>query len=187
MRRIIYILVGVVSALALAGCGGNSTSTNASGGDHNGADVMFAQQMIPHHEQAIEMAKLAPLRADSAEVKALATQIEAAQDPEINQMRGWLTAWKEPMSMDMGSGIGHGSGSGMMSGGDMTKLQGLTGKAFDREFLTMMVAHHQGAIEMAHNQQAQGKYPPAKALAASIIRTQSAEITTMHDLLKSTS
>ncbi len=189
MRRFIYLVAAVASAVALAGCGSSSTSTAASGGDHNAADVMFAQQMIPHHAQAIAMAKLAANRAASSEVRALATQVQAAQNPEINRMRGWLTAWKEPMSMEMGSGMSDGSmsGSGMMSRSDTSRLRGLTGKAFDRQFLTMMVVHHQGAIEAARAERAQGSYPPAKALAAGIIRAQSAEITTMSHLLKPTS
>jgi uncharacterized protein (DUF305 family) len=69
------------------------TTAPATTGDHNQADVMFAQMMIPHHEQAIEMTELASTRASNADVKALAAQIQAAQQPEINEMRGWLASW----------------------------------------------------------------------------------------------
>jgi uncharacterized protein (DUF305 family) len=79
----------------------------AADGQHNQADVMFARMMIPHHEQAIEMAKLAPTRANSTDVKALAAQIQAAQQPEINEMKGWLSAWGEPT---MPAGVGQGAG-----------------------------------------------------------------------------
>jgi uncharacterized protein (DUF305 family) len=197
MRRIAMTVAGVVVALTLAACGSSSTSSttgagtsgssaasSASAGEHNAADVMFAHGMIPHHEQAIEMGKLAPSRAASAEVKTLATQIQGAQDPEINQMTGWLSTWGE--STTMSGGMGHTDHmSGMMSSDDMTKLEGLSGKAFDREFLTMMTLHHRGAIEMARSERADGRYGPAKTMAGTIVHTQSEEITTMADLLKS--
>jgi uncharacterized protein (DUF305 family) len=129
----------VAAALTLAGCGSQSSSTTdnngagstpatsaaAAAGEHNSADVTFAQMMIPHHEQAIEMAKFAEVRAENPQVKELASQIQAAQDPEINTMKGWLTSWGEPTTA---AGLGHGGGhdGGMMSTEDMTKLQGLT-------------------------------------------------------------
>jgi uncharacterized protein (DUF305 family) len=72
----------------------------------------------------------------------------------------------------------------MMGSGDMARLEGLSGKAFDREFLTSMTSHHQGAIDMARAEQANGRYEPAKTLAANIIRTQTEEIATMAELLK---
>ena len=178
--------VTVLAALALAACGNGSDKESASA-DHNRADVTFAQGMIPHHEQAIEMADLAATRASDPQVKALATQIGIAQDPEMTKMTGWLKNWGEPTS-DPGS-EGHGgtsghAGSGMMSDADMDKLAGLSGKAFDMEFLTMMTTHHKGAIEMARTEQADGRYGPAKQLAASIIKSQSAEVAFMAELLK---
>jgi uncharacterized protein (DUF305 family) len=198
MRRIAVTAAAVAAAVALAGCGGGTsntaptsttsvaapTSAVADGEHNNSADVTFAQGMIPHHEQAIEMAKLAATRAESPEVKAFASQIQAAQDPEINEMKAWLSSWGEPTTMpnDMSHG---GHMSGPMSSDDMAKLEGLSGSAFDREFLTMMTAHHQGAIEMAKTEQANGRYKPAKAMAADIIRAQSEEITKMTELLKS--
>ncbi len=188
MRRIAFMGAAVVASLTLAACGSNSKSStagasSASAGPHNAADAIFAQMMIPHHEQAIEMAKLAPNRASSAEVKTLATQIQGAQDPEINQMKGWLSSWGEPTAMP--GGMEHHSAlSGMMSPDDMTRLEALSGKAFDREFLRMMTMHHQGAIEMARTEQADGRYDPARTLAANIVRSQSDEVNKMADLLK---
>jgi uncharacterized protein (DUF305 family) len=197
MRRFAIMAAALAAALTLAGCGSQSSSTtdnngagstpanSAAAGEHNSADVTFAQMMIPHHEQAIEMATLAEVRAGSPQVKELASQIQAAQDPEIDTMTGWLTDWGEPTTA---AGVVHGGGhdgGGMMSSEDMTKLQGLTGKAFDREFLTMMTAHHQGAIEMARTEQADGRYEPAKTMAADIVRTQSEEIVKMAELQKS--
>jgi uncharacterized protein (DUF305 family) len=202
MNRLALPIAAIAAALIVAGCGTASTTSSSAGssstpspaasvaGDHNPADVTFAQGMIPHHQQAIEMAKLAATRAASAEVKTLATQIQGAQDPEINQMKGWLTAWGAPTTMPgmtgmSGSAMGTGSMPGMMSDADMTMMSGLTGVAFDRQWLTMMTTHHQGAIAMAHTEQVDGRYGPAKTMADNIVRAQTDEITKMAAVLNS--
>lgn len=197
MRHLAITAATVAAALTLAACGGTSSPTTAASttgsmpmmttapataGDHNQADVMFAQMMIPHHEQAIEMAQLAATRASNAGVKTLAAQIQAAQQPEIDEMTGWLTSWNVPA---LPKATSHGMPGGMMSSDDMTKLEGLSGTEFDREFLTSMTTHHQGAIDMAKAEQANGSYEPAKTMAANIIRTQTEEITKMAELLQS--
>jgi uncharacterized protein (DUF305 family) len=150
--------------------------------EHNNSDVTFAQMMIPHHRQAVDMAKLADTRAASPQVKELAKQIEAAQDPEIQTMSDWLTSWgmqvpEDAMPMDHGM-------DGMMSDSDMQKLEGRSGAAFDKAFLGMMIQHHEGAISMAKDEQTNGMFEPAKQLVASIISSQSAEITKMKQLLQ---
>jgi uncharacterized protein (DUF305 family) len=161
-----------------------SASASVSAGAHNAQDVAFAQQMITHHRQAIEMSDLAATRAFSSEVKSLATTIKGEQDPEINTMSGWLTSWgaavpQEMKGMDMSSGM-----PGAMSTADMTKLDKASGTMFDTMFLQMMVQHHQGAVTMAKTEQSKGEYGPAKTLAASIITAQTAEINQMNTLLK---
>ena len=198
------LALGAGLAATLTACGTNDTSAAAAGGhsghstapatttrspaaapvgEHDAADVTFVQGMIPHHEQAVQMAELAASRSADQKVKALAAQVKAAQGPEIATMRGWLTSWGEPTAAPGTSGhTGHGTG-GMMSEADMTELAGLSGQAFDREFLTMMTEHHRGAIEMAEAEQTQGRYGPAQQLAADIVRTQSAEIAQMAALL----
>ena len=200
MKRTSMLLVAGLASITPAACGGTSTTpaapaatapsssaaAGATGQAHNAADVTFAQGMIPHHRQAVMMAQQASSRAKSPAVKTLAAQIQSAQDPEITTMTGWLTSWGQPTEQPGMSGMaGHDMGSmgGMMSDADMTKLSKLTGAAFDREFLTMMTAHHNGAIEMARTQLAQGQYPPAKALAQNIITSQTAEIAKMKTLL----
>jgi uncharacterized protein (DUF305 family) len=146
---------------------------------------MFAQQMIPHHRQAIDMAKLAATRAKSPEVKKLATQIEGAQDPEITTMTGWLKEWGAAMPEESMPGMDHGKDMpGMMTDADMTSMTKASGAAFDRMFLTMMIKHHEGAITMAKDEQAKGSSAPAKTLAGTIITAQTAEIATMRELLK---
>jgi uncharacterized protein (DUF305 family) len=149
-------------------------------GTHNSADVKFAQMMIPHHEQAIEMAGMARTRAESDEVKEVAAAIEGAQDPEIKQMRGWLKAWgEEESSSDMGHEM-----PGIMDEETMTGLENAQGAEFDRKFLESMIEHHEGAIEMAKDEQADGKYTPAIAMADDIIKGQSAEIAQMRKMLE---
>jgi uncharacterized protein (DUF305 family) len=139
--------------------------------------------MIPHHGQAIEMAKLAATRASSSQVKTLAQKIEGAQDPEIKTMSEWLKAWGEDVpAADMGSMAGHGSMSGMMSADEMAKLEKASGAEFDTMFVEMMIRHHQGAIEMAKSEQTDGKNAEAKELAAQIEKAQTAEIGEMRAL-----
>src|SRR5262249_47348492 len=135
--------------------------------------------MIPHHRQAVTMSEQAATKASSPEVKNLAVRIEQAQGPEIEKMTGWLRAWGAPMPSDGGM---H-KGDGMMSEQDMKKLDTLSGQAFDKAFLKMMIKHHQGAIAMARTEQAQGSSADAKGLASSIVASQSAEIVTMRNLL----
>ncbi|MEO6471782.1 MAG: DUF305 domain-containing protein [Aeromicrobium sp.] len=173
----------VALALVIAGCGSKSNSTEIT---FNKSDVTFAQEMIPHHQQAVEMADLADTRATSPEVKALAAKIKDAQGPEIKTMTGWLKSWNKDVPTSM-SGMDHGSSDmpGMMTADEMAKLQGTSGADFDRQFLTMMIAHHQGAITMAKTEQNDGKYVPAVSLAEKIQQAQTAEIKTMQTILAS--
>ena len=167
-----------------SGGAGTTASTSASpGGDqHNDADVAFVQGMIPHHEQAVEMAELAFTRADDSRVKELASTIKEAQEPEIETMTAWLDQWGE--AMDMGE---HGADDmgGTMSEGEMAELESATGPAFDRAFLEMMIEHHRGAIAMAEREMENGKHPDAMELAGEIVSAQTAEIEEMERLLDS--
>lgn len=169
----------------------NTDKTSVDSSKNNEQDVMFAQMMIPHHEQAIEMATLAETRASNSEVKKLAAGIKGAQDPEINTMRGWLKSWGKdddiPLSTDHGMS-GHDMGataSGMMTNEDMNKLKTASGAEFDKMFLTMMIQHHQGAIDMAKTEISAGQYGPAVQMAKDIEAAQAKEIDKMNQLLKS--
>lgn len=199
MKRAFSLIIVPVAALALAACGGtggkstghprnghsmNGRSVGAGSMPpatrHNGQDVMFAQMMIPHHQQAITMSRQATAKASSPDVKRLAVQIEKAQQPEIDKMTGWLKAWGAPLPSHDGMGMG----DGMMSPQEMSRLGTLSGKAFDTAFLQMMIKHHQGAVTMARTEQAHGASSDAKALAASIVTSQSAQIATMRRMLE---
>lgn len=202
IRRAAAVAAAATAAGVLAACGGGdepasghnghdsaaSLSTAASApakeGTHNAADVAFAQGMIPHHRQAVEMADLAETRAGSEDVKKLAAEIKKAQDPEIRTLSGWLTAWGEdvPEEGEGGDHAGH-SASGMMTAEEMTELEKASGKAFDTAFLEMMIRHHEGAVDMAKTEKVDGSYQPAKDMADAIITSQSTEITRMNELL----
>ena len=207
-RPLALAATGLALALTLAACGSSgdhssmsgmsgaagSASGSASAGTSTGsaADITFAQLMIPHHQQAVEMADLALTQATSNEVKALAEKIKGAQDPEIAQMKSWLSAWGAPEQMPGASGdsmdhsgmdMGGMTSAGMMSVEDMKKLQAATGADFDRMWLQMMIAHHQGAITMANQALASTKNDQVKKLAQAIVSGQTEEISTMQKLL----
>jgi len=209
--RIAATIATLTVGAILAGCSSGSdagpagttpapaaTSSSASASQaHNQADITFLQSMIPHHTQAVEMSKLAAQRASSPQVKDLAARIEAAQQPEIDQMNGMLQAWNAATSETTGpsmtgmnhgnmGGTGqmeHGSMPGMMSDQQMQQLNQVSGPAFDRMFLQMMIQHHQGAVTMSKTELTDGQNAGAKALAQSIIDAQEREITEMQTLL----
>ncbi|MEV0300951.1 DUF305 domain-containing protein [Streptomyces prasinus] len=197
VRRTAAVAAAGAAALVLAACGGDdgssaaghgghstaTASASTSQGQHNAADVAFAKGMIPHHRQAVEMADLAPERAQSAEVKKLAADIKKAQDPEIKTLSGWLTSWGEEVPADGAMDHSMHGMDGMMTAEEMTELENASGKAFDTAFMEMMIKHHEGAVEMAKTEQADGAYAPATKMAEEIIASQSAEIEQMNQLL----
>ncbi|NEA66524.1 DUF305 domain-containing protein [Streptomyces sp. SID12488] len=189
-RTLVVMAAAAALAVTLTACGsddGNSdTSTSNAGSgakaeDHNAQDVTFAQGMIPHHKGALAMAEEAADKASSAEVKSLAARIEKAQTPEIETMSGWLKTWGKDVPTSTESMPGMESMEGMESMPGMDHAA--TGKEFDKNFLTMMIEHHKGAVKMATTEKAKGEYGPATSMADDVIRTQNAEITEMNKLL----
>ena len=162
----------------MSGAGTTSSSTDEGATTSATGDVEFAQMMIPHHEQAVEMADVA-LANDTAsqDVKALAAQIKAAQDPEIQTMKGWLAQWGASESAGQ---MDHG---GMMSDDQMSSLMGISGPEFDQMWLTMMIEHHEGAIEMAQDVLDTTSNPEVEQLATAVVEGQEKEITTMKGML----
>ena len=146
--------------------------------EFSGADIMFAQMMIPHHEQALLMSGFAETRSSNEEVKKLARQIYAEQEPEIAQMKLWLE--KTNSSMDMGHDMGM---NGMLTDSEIEAMKSATGKAFDRLFLEGMIAHHEGAIHMAE-MIVDSDNAEARKLGQSIQVTQQREIDLMKEMLK---
>ncbi|PPF39347.1 MULTISPECIES: DUF305 domain-containing protein [unclassified Rathayibacter] len=158
------------------------SSTAAAEADFNDQDVMFAQMMKPHHEQAVEMADMILAKDGiSTDVTDLATQIKEAQGPEIAQLEEWISAWGAEDSM---SGMDH-SMDGMMSDEDMSSLESATGAEAETLFLEQMMMHHEGAVEMAQTEVDEGQNADAIDMANTIVQTQTEEIATMQDLLAS--
>ena len=173
----VYRTTAVLLLLFTAVACGKSAAPKAS---YNDADVTFASQMIPHHQQAVQMASMAGYQATTPEVKQLSTGIKAAQAPEIKLMSGWLTAWGKPVpSPEHG---GHNM-PGMMTEEEMSELSKAKGSMFDRMWIQMMIKHHQGAVAMAKTEQTNGKDAASIALAKKIEAAQTAEIATMQRLL----
>lgn len=167
------------SATSMPGMGPGMSSSAPAAADHNAADTMFAQGMIPHHEQAVEMSEMVLSKTDvPASVTDLATRIKAAQAPEIELMTGWLESWKEPARMAAGHDMG-----GMMGEDDLKQLEAARGTEAARLFLKQMVAHHEGAVAMAKTEISRGRNPDAIQLGKDIVSAQEAEIKEMQALL----
>ncbi|GAB3479134.1 DUF305 domain-containing protein [Nocardiopsis coralliicola] len=182
-RRGVRALLPVAAAalLAAGACGApeeDSEAAGSGGAQHNDADVMFAQMMIPHHEQALEMADLAEDRS-GPEVGDLAAEIAEAQGPEIEQLTGMLASWGE--DPEGGDHDGH-SMDGMLSDDQMAELEAADGAEFDALFTAFMIEHHEGAVDMAEAQIEDGSDPEATELAEEIVAAQEDEIAQMEDL-----
>lgn len=208
MKQLITIAL-VATVLAATACGGDddrpvsdtTSPETAPASEFGDADVAFAQDMVPHHAQAIEMAEIAldPAAAAGPDVLDLATRIRDAQDPEIELMRSFLDRWGMPMTdsdmdgmeeVDEMDGMDH-SGmddsemDGMMTADEMDELRNASGTDFDRLWLELMIRHHEGAITMAQAVKSHGVNVDAIDLADEIITAQQQELDEMRALLDS--
>ena len=143
---------------------------------------MFAEMMIPHHQQAIDMSNLALSLSESDDVKDLAKRIIAGQTPEIELMATWIDDSEANGSMGMMGGYAMG---GMASDEEMAALATLSGTEFDQEFLSLMIPHHEGALQMVHMIEGSSDAEVSQ-LAEDIVRVQTAEIVEMEALLEDT-
>jgi uncharacterized protein (DUF305 family) len=195
---IVAVLAALLIAFVVSGC----TSPPAADGhsDHthsettpvisgapagfNADDIAFASGMIPHHQQAVDMAALVPNRSTNPQVIQLASAISAAQEPEIQTLKAFLVQWQENPSDDTGHGDHAGMAmNGMVDDATMTRLESLKGTEFDTLWLESMIGHHEGAIAMAKAEIAKGDNVDAKTLAQHIVTDQEAEITQMKQML----
>ena len=158
----------------------------------NSIDAHFIEQMIPHHEDAITMAKLALTKATTVEVKQLAQNIIKSQGEEIDQMKSWYASWFDKdlptgKSVMNQHGMVRNSNSmhmGMMGdASDITRLE--NAENFDRAFVEEMIPHHQMAVMMASMLRGGTQRPEMKKLAEDIITAQNSEIDQMRGWLKS--
>ncbi|GAA1116664.1 DUF305 domain-containing protein [Arthrobacter flavus] len=206
MKRYLFLpALSMAAVIGVAGCS-SDTNTPAAGSsasaeqgiaaesgaavsaEHNHADAMFAQMMIPHHQQAVEMSDLMLAKDNiSADISDLASRIKAAQGPEIDVMTSWLEAWDRPV-MPEGGMAGHEMGGmggmdGMLDEDQMADLEAAEGDEAVGLFLESMIEHHDGAVDMAQEEIDNGENPAAIALAETIAETQQAEIKEMEQLL----
>ena len=194
--RTLFVFPAILTAgLVLAGCTTGSgesaapqpTAASSMTDDFAPADVRFAQMMVPHHVQAVEMSDVI-LAKDGIDprVTTLAEQIKAAQQPEIDALNDMLASWGMPPAPTDGMSLGHGGHmDGMMTADDMAALDSATGTAASRLFLEQMIVHHEGAVEMAEVEVDSGTNPDAVAMAQAIIDAQNIEIETMREILRS--
>lgn len=182
------VAAGIATVGLLAGCtiatpnagemGQHTGMSSVASGEFSARDLMFARMMIPHHEQAIEMSDLAPSRTTTREVLDLAAEIRAAQQPEIEQMQGWLGEDDDTGMDDMDMPM-----SGLLSDAEMSALAAASGEEFDRLYLEGMIAHHEGAISMAQSI-LDSANPEVRQLGENIVESQTAEIARMRQLLQ---
>ncbi|GAA4605789.1 uncharacterized protein (DUF305 family) [Actinoplanes octamycinicus] len=196
-RRGLLAGAAVCAVLVSSGCGDTttadpgptSTASPAGAGTSantavNDADIAFARQMIPHHQSAVAMAELATGHVGDPRVADLAGRIQAAQQPEIDTLNHWLARWGKPMPSASGEameGMEHGEMAGIDEL-DVTALMNAKGTPWDKEFLAVMVKHHEAAVMMAQQELAQGANSDATTLAQKIITDQQAQITEMRQL-----
>ena len=187
-KTLLISATAIVATLTLAGCAdtaGNTSSDSSSSSESavfNDQDVMFAQMMLPHHEQAVEMSDMFIAKGDSvdSDVLALAETIKDEQGPEIDQLSHWLDDWGQDTSASMDHSM-----DGMMSESDMTALDDAEGAEASRLFLEQMTEHHKGAVGMAQQEVDGGENPDAVEMAKNIVESQTAQIDQMDALLSS--
>jgi uncharacterized protein (DUF305 family) len=194
LTRIVAALGALLAALVLSSCSGSESHDDHAKTDEpvitgqpagfNADDLAFVTDMIAHHQQAVDLSALVPDRSTNAEVVAMAEQISAAQQPEINAMRVFLVQWNEnPEDNTHGGGGGHTPMQGMVDDATMARLQTLKGEEFDTLWLESMISHHQGAIEMAKAEIANGQNVDVKGMAQTMVDTQQGEIGQMKQML----
>ncbi len=188
----------------LTGCGSEEsagptqvTSTAPNGDVVGTADVAFATEMIQHHAQALVLVDTTLGRELDPAVQEVMDGIRDDQTPEIETMSGWLTSWGEPVPATVRDHANaHGDGAsaddamgdmpGMVSAPDLASLERARGPAYEKLLLELMLGHHEGAIEMARTEIADGVHQPAEDLARQVVTTQEREIATMEGLLGKT-
>ncbi|MDV8001416.1 DUF305 domain-containing protein [Rhodococcus sp. IEGM 1408] len=197
------LAAGPASPGVTAGQTSSPVPGGATDAEPSAADVEFSRMMIPHHRQAIAMSDILLAKEGiSEEMRTLAEDVTREQGPEIEQMRRWLQEWGEPAGPmgapgmagepeHMGGHVGGQGGDeggmpmmeGMLSPQEIRELQEAEGTDASRLFLEQMIAHHEGAIDMAQEEVSDGTYPPTVELARSMIETQQLEIDAMREML----
>jgi uncharacterized protein (DUF305 family) len=182
--RIATVLAAAVTTAVIASCGA-STAPDPRSAEHDAADVTFAQQMIPHHQQALDMAALVPSRTANRKLIVMAKHIALDQQAQIDTLQDMLQQWGVSPDHAGQDGMGHdGMGhNGMVDAATMDRLPTLKGAEFDNLWLRSMITHHQGAVAMAEAEITKGQNPAAVKMAKIIVEWQQFEIGQMHAVL----
>jgi uncharacterized protein (DUF305 family) len=191
-----YATVLISAALLLGACGtapeapaNNVTEAKAAvqaEGGHNETDVMYLQMMVAHHEQGLEMVRLAGKNAERAEIRTLAQAVDATQSDEVEMMTGWLKQWQAPTTVDHAPSA-HADHGGLPATGpeEIAALKKAKGAEFEKTFLNLFVAHQHNAVEMAHLETKQGSNAEAKAFADRVRASRADQIQQMLQLMNS--
>jgi uncharacterized protein (DUF305 family) len=180
---LLLVLVGVIGGIAL----GRSTATTY-GPAEGSIDVGFLQDMVVHHSQAVEMAVWARNNTADPRVRQIAFDIESTQTSQVGRMEGWLTLWGQPLRPPGGQymgwmGMPTAAMPGMASPDDLARMRAATARDLDVAFLQLMLRHHQGGLPMMEAAASQASVPAVRALAESMVASQSAESATMTQML----
>ena len=156
------------------------------GTTYNGWDTAFISWMVPHFAVASQLAELAPTRAESAEVKTLASTVDAAMSPNYLKMSAMAKAWGQPVpSTDPSAASGHDHGGDDSSGADnAASLTKLSGTKFDRKYLQVLIADDRAALAIANSTVANCTNPQAKSLARELAKANAAQIAEAQRLLR---
>ncbi|WET81755.1 DUF305 domain-containing protein [Amycolatopsis sp. QT-25] len=180
-----------LAAVALGGCSdeaprsqtapsGSSPMAHQSAVPFNDADVAFARQALAHHQQGVDLASLAETRAENDRLKALAKRIIDTHEPEVARLSGLIEAWGQPAPDD--PNLEHVQRDGYLGPGDMAQLAGLSGKDFDRQFVTRLIRQREAGVRIAEAETQHGRNPDARDLAATTSRSQQQEIDDLRGL-----
>jgi uncharacterized protein (DUF305 family) len=189
-----YATVLIAAALLLGACGTAAPPTPATEaqaavqaeGGHNDTDVMYLQMMVAHHEQGLEMVRLAEKKASRDEIRTLAEAIDVTQSDEVDLMTGWLEQWSAPATVDHAPSA-HADHGGLPATGpeEIATLKKAKGAAFETAFLNLFVAHQHNAVEMAQLETKQGGNAEAKAFAERVRASRADQIKQMLQLMNS--
>jgi uncharacterized protein (DUF305 family) len=193
---VVVVLLLLIFNTAMTSCGHSATNPHDGHGEpgtahgglptvHNAADVAFVRNMLPHHQQGVELAAMVAAHTTNPDLKVIAAHIGADQQAEIQTLNLLLAQWHEEANPDGGAHAGHEGMPmmGMVDQSTVNELQSLAGAAFDTLWAKSMISHHQGAVMMAQDEIAHGQSVDAIHVAALIVEAQQREIAVMTHLI----
>ncbi|GAB3722402.1 DUF305 domain-containing protein [Amycolatopsis oliviviridis] len=190
-HAVLRSLATALAAVVLAGCSdeapqsqtappGTSPVAQQAAVPFNDADLTFARQALAHHQQGVDLASLAETRAGNEQLKALAKRVIDTHEPEIARLSGLIESWGQPAPDD--PNLEHVQRDGYISPGDLAQLAGLSGKDFDRQFVSRLLRQREAGVRIAEAETQHGRNPDARDLAATTARSQQQEITDLRGL-----